>query len=162
VVRGCFTTRLLGKHSYARSTCALWHEVSYTYRALGPDEVGRLPLAATAGYPIPVDGSLPVVAIDETGEIVAVWYLLMIAHAEPLWIRHDHRKSPVILKGLAKVMRVALKELRIRQAVCVLTDAVPVAKRIAKWLGAKPFHGSLYLFDAAVATSNVAPAMRGK
>lgn len=122
------------------------------FRELTRDEFSRIPADATAGYgPFNPDIHRVVGAINPAGEIIAVWTLVMVPHAEPIWIRKDYRKHPTIIRRLWDGVKSILKSAGLTGVVAVIPDSVPADKRIAEWLGASPLPGAIYIWSAAEA-----------
>lgn len=114
------------------------------YRELSEDEFIRVPNEALDGYSL-VPGQRVSAALDGD-EIVGVWVTTYALHAEPVWIRSDHRKHPVILRRMFDGVKRIVKDLGLQGFVAIVPDSVPEDKRIAGWIGAEKLPGALYLW----------------
>jgi hypothetical protein len=114
------------------------------FRELGCDEFDRIPPEAIGG--VRLRPSHRVAAALEGEDIVGVWVVGLALHAEPIWIREDHRKSPTIVRRLWDNVKAIVRDMGCPGVVGIIPDSVPADKRIAEWLGAEPIPGAIYLW----------------
>ena len=113
-------------------------------RELTVDEFSRIPPEATANY-TPVPGVHRVSAAFDGDEIVGIWVVLMVPHAEPIWIREDHRGGTLIPR-LWDGVKAILEDMGLNGVVGIIPDSNPATKRIAKSIGAVAIPGSIFLW----------------
>ena len=112
------------------------------FRELKPHEIKTVP--PIQGWSL--DPSQRVAGCFDNGEIIGVWATTVALHAEPIWIREDHRKSPVIIRRLWEKVKEIVKDMGGHGVVGIIPDDVPADKRLAEWLGATEIPGHIYLW----------------
>lgn len=115
-----------------------------TYRELTQDEFEQIPAEALGGFQL-VPGQRVAAAL-EGAEIVGIWVTTWALHAEPVWIREDHRKHPAIIRRMWDGVKKIVRDMDLGGVVGIIPDAVPVDRRIAEWLGAEKIPGNIYLW----------------
>ena len=118
----------------------------FTYRELNPEEYPLAPREVEGSEVYTPENSRIVAAFDEKGEIISTFTVFYCAHLEPMWIRPDHRNSPTILRRMADAMKRTLRDIGAVNAYTVVLNTTPVLARYAKFFGAKPVDGTLYLW----------------
>ncbi len=118
--------------------------MSLIFRELGPTEFDRVPAEATDGFRLRPQHR--VAAALEGEDVVGIWVVAVALHAEPIWIREDHRKSPTIVRRLWDNVKAIVRDMGSPGVVGIIPDSVPADKRIAEWLGAEPIPGAIYLW----------------
>lgn len=118
-------------------------------RILPPEEAER---AIAAGGPLQElqvnadrlrEMSIAVAEVD--GEIVGYWVVWYALHAEPLWIRPDHRHTPGVVTGLIGAMQEIVEGSGEPVAYCEIAEEnLAVVGRGAERLGFAPAPGKLY------------------
>jgi hypothetical protein len=116
-----------------------------TFRELRPDEFERIPPEALGGLVI-LPGQARITAALEEDEIVGIWSVAFVLHAEPVWVREDHRRHPTLLRRLWDGVTDIVRDIGAKGVVGVIPDSVPADKRIAEWIGAEPIPGAIYLW----------------
>jgi hypothetical protein len=114
------------------------------YRELRPDEFERIPGVALGGYR--ATPTHRIVAALDSDEIVGIWVVALVPHAEPIWIREDHRNSAVIIRRLWDGVKKIVRDMSCGGVVGIIPDSVPADKRIAEWLDAEKLPGNVYLW----------------
>lgn len=114
------------------------------YRELSESEFGSVPAEALGGYKL-VPG-LRVMAAFDGSEIVGIWVTTYALHAEPVWVREDHRKSPTILRRMWGGVKGIVRDLGAGGIVAIIPDSVPATKRMADVFGFEPLPGAIYLW----------------
>jgi len=122
------------------------------YRELEASELCRVPPEATAPYAIPREARV-FAAINDEGDVVAAWCLTAVAHAEPLWVREDHRNHPVLLRRLWKQLTHAARSAGVTHLASAIMDDRPVTQKIAQWTGAQSLPAKFYVLPLVTTTS---------
>ena len=114
------------------------------YRELDPTEFDKIPAEALDGE-LPIAGGIRIFAgLDKnSGKIMAIWCVLAVVHAEPVWLAKEVRHSPTVLRRLAEGMKGILRSMGQSKAVAIIPADAPKTKRIAQWLGAKELPGRM-------------------
>lgn len=115
-----------------------------TYRELREDEFGDVPADALGGYTL-VPGERVMAAFDGA-DMVGIWVTTFALHAEPVWVREDHRKHPVILRRMWDGVKRIVRELGLGGVVAIIPDSVPATRRMADVFGFEPIPGAVYLW----------------
>ena len=120
------------------------------YRELTRDELGRVPGALE---PLP-QSMVGVGAVSDDGEVVAACGMYTVVQLDPLWVREDYRKSPVILKRLWESTRAFLAAKGVKSVFSGVLDGYPgpehesVIERLSVRLaGGKPFGGRIWVIE---------------
>ena len=101
---------------------------------------------ATGGLPNPAFNRILVAEVGGPGgEVVGYWMVLTCVHAEPIWIKDEHRKRPGLIRRLWGAVWQVLQENDVQIAFACITDKdaasnVPLAMR----LGFEKVPGDLY------------------
>ena len=114
------------------------------YRELREDEFGNVPAEALAGFSLS-PGQRVMAAFDGTA-IVGVWVTMYALHAEPVWVRADHRKHPTILKRMWEGVQKIVRDMGLGGVVAIAPDSVPELRRMAEVFGFEPLPGAVYLW----------------
>lgn len=109
-------------------------------RPLSYDETMSVP-----GMINPLPGSmLAIGGVDEKGEVVAAIGCYFVVHADPLWIREDHRHGGKLLIKLIESAKTAVRDTRMGSEVFVaMTPETPepetqkVVEKIWRHVGGK-------------------------
>jgi hypothetical protein len=117
--------------------------VALTFRELEPEEFDRVPTEALDGLKL---GNARVSAAFEGDKLVGVWCVVFVLHAEPIWVREDHRGHPTLIRRLWDGVKSIVRAEGLPGAVAIVPDSVPEDARIAEWIGAKPIPGAIYLW----------------
>ena len=95
-----------------------------TYRLLDQSEHATV-LAGIPVFTALVSGEVAasvLVAEDEAGALLAAWSLLLIPHAEPLWVAEPARHRPRFLVGLFEAMQGLLESAGWRRGAVIVTE----------------------------------------
>jgi len=71
-------------------------------RILDPTEWNRIPGPLSEALPLVDPHNVVVVAVEESGEIVATVSVIRISHFEGLWIHPDHRGNAGVFRALIR------------------------------------------------------------
>jgi hypothetical protein len=121
-----------------------------TRRTLAPDESQK---AIDAGGPLQdlqLDATklaeMSIAVVEDDGEIIAYWVVWYALHLEPLWVREDHRTSPVVIKQIVQQVQEIVIATEMPAAFCVVEDveAGETVARYADRLGFMRAPGTLY------------------
>lgn len=85
---------------------------------------------------------------DEAGTILGYWGAFTMVHAEPVFIREEHRQRTSVIRALWEGMNTLLRDLKVPGAVAVIADAdLAINEPMATKLGFVKVPGSLYYVD---------------
>lgn len=85
---------------------------------------------------------------NETGKLVAYWFLVTIVHVEPVWIDPTYRHKPTLVRKLWESTFRMLKSIGVSKAFCTINyDAPRENASMAQRLGFKRLPTDLYLLE---------------
>lgn len=87
------------------------------------------PVLKGVGLPDPGHSAV-CIATDETGEVVAFWFMVEVVHIEPVWIAPSYRGSSMV-RGLWRMVREVIDACGIRSAFC-FSDRPDTADYLAR------------------------------
>lgn len=112
-----------------------------TPRVLPREEWYRLPDAESAAIAHQLPPSAQVLVVEDDGQIVGSWMLLLVPHVECLWVAPSHRKRGGVFRRLLAGMR------RLAPATRVVTASVsPEVDALLMRYGAEPLPGTSWVF----------------
>ncbi len=121
------------------------------YRELSIDEWNLLktvPPFDTKATPAPESARVIVAQDNESGELVAYWFVFTAIHVEPAWIAPSHRHRPTVVRKLWNAVRGLLNSLDCNLAFCSVNyDAPYMNASMAQRLGFKRLPTDLYFLN---------------
>lgn len=85
---------------------------------------------------------------NETGKLVAYWFVVTIVHVEPAWIDPEYRHKPTLVRKLWESTRRLLDSIGVSRAFCTINyDAPRENASMAQRLGFKRLPTDLYLLE---------------
>jgi hypothetical protein len=109
----------------------------------------------SGGFPIEPDKGLTVVAVNDSGEIVALLRAFYVVQMDPLWVREDHRGNGKVLPHLWDAMKAKLVERGVSGVEVGMLDHNPgpqfesVVARLCEFAGGEEIRGRLFLVPVA-------------
>jgi len=119
------------------------------YRELTLDEIAQVP-----GVPSPLPGIFFMVgAVDDDGKVAAACGIYAAIHLDPMWVRDDRRKSPMILRRLWNEMKEFFENKGISNVTVGMLDENPgppnesVIAKMCEFAGGHEVRGRIFVID---------------
>jgi len=129
-------------HEEARGT-----PPSVVIRVLPPEEWDRLRTFPDFLGGLPDPSHWRIIVAEDAGQILAYNCLYEAVHAEPLWIRPDHRHHAHLFRDLWRVTKQTLEEAGVDLVHVCVPDTLPGQQRLVEKFGGIPAPGKLYLLE---------------